>query len=287
MELMNYNNLNAQEIANRIIASEEEYLNIDYEALSFEDKCHYVLGYSAILHPGLDDTSARRKEMVEGLRPELLRRAEKEDGLALYVLGFFKFDCAPSDAGEGKTYLERSFKAGYIPAVITLVSKFYRKKEDRLKAVDEYLFPALNRLTEEKKTDTSTYFSVVSLLSDLMPDATAGFVFYSMRREYAAKKVCEGSYRDLMYLCLHHFKRPCALKVDVSEDELTFWQTVEYLVHLAFYNKGCTRMSGCLVTNQLKERGCVRDEELLRRLQEDYAIRCEALKQQLNKETKQ
>ena len=35
MELMNYNNLNAQEIANRIIASEEEYLNIDYEALSF------------------------------------------------------------------------------------------------------------------------------------------------------------------------------------------------------------------------------------------------------------
>jgi len=44
----NYNGMNAQDIANNIIAKEEAYLTIDYDALSLEEKCDYAIHHTGI-----------------------------------------------------------------------------------------------------------------------------------------------------------------------------------------------------------------------------------------------
>ena len=92
MENRNFKQMNAEEVASGIIAAEVAYLHTDYESLSFEERCGYALEYSPILHPILAPAADRRAAMLEELRPELLLRAEKEDGFALYVLGSFGAD---------------------------------------------------------------------------------------------------------------------------------------------------------------------------------------------------
>ena len=84
----NYNGMNAYDIANKVIAKEEAYNNAKLELMPFEVKCHYALQQTPIIHPFVSPRNNCRRELLNSLRPELLRRAENEDAFALYVLGW-------------------------------------------------------------------------------------------------------------------------------------------------------------------------------------------------------
>ena len=51
MKNYTYNGLNAQEIANKITSNEEAFIKMEFDLLSFEDKCDYVAHYNAFYHP--------------------------------------------------------------------------------------------------------------------------------------------------------------------------------------------------------------------------------------------
>ena len=69
----NYNKMNAQEIAERIINCEEAYLKTDLSSLSFEEKCRFALHHTVAFHPlcRLLDIS----ELCASIYPELLKAA--------------------------------------------------------------------------------------------------------------------------------------------------------------------------------------------------------------------
>ena len=273
MKVMNYKNFDAQEIANRIIAREEAYLNTDYEALSFEEKCNYALDYTSIVHPGLAPDPARRKALLKALRPELLRRANKEDGFALYVLGSVNADCSAPATFEEYRFLERSVKAGYTPAVVELVSRFLRDKSERKNALHTYLIPALNKITAEKSQDMGLRRSIRSLVSEFETNGDSRVVFYAMARDSARKMVSEGSYAGLAMLCHVSCKKGAILEPCVPEAELAFWQTVDFLVHDYFYARGSHHHATTLGAKLVNERGCDLDVEKIAQVHTELFLR--------------
>ena len=273
MKVMNYKNLNAQEIANRIIAREEAYLNTDYEALSFEEKCKYALEYTSIVHPGLTPDPAHRAALLKELRPELLRRANKEDGFALYVLGSVNADCSAPATFEEYRFLERSVKAGYTPAVVDLVSRFLRDKSERKNAFHTYLIPALNKTKAEKSQDLGLCCSIQSLVAEFETNGDSRVVFYAMARDSAQKMVSEGSYAGLAMLCHVSCKKGAILDPCVPESELAFWQTVDFLVHDYFYARGSRRLATSLGAKLVNERGCDLDVEKIAQVHSELFLR--------------
>lgn len=104
----NYNKMNAQEIAERIINCEEAYLKTDLSSLSFEEKCRFALHHTVAFHPlcRLLDIS----ELCASIYPELLKRAEENDGFALYCLAALFTPDVPRKQTRLE-YLERAVKA--------------------------------------------------------------------------------------------------------------------------------------------------------------------------------
>ena len=115
------NEKSAYEVAQNRIQREEAFINTDYEKLSFEEKCRYALDYS------VSPDSKRRETLLKALRPELLRRAQKEDPFALYVLGSEKYGVPASDVE--RRFLERSMRSGYVPAAVDLLNRVYYGKK--------------------------------------------------------------------------------------------------------------------------------------------------------------
>ena len=261
MENRNFKQMNAEEVASRIIAAEVAYLHTDYESLSFEERCGYALEYSPILHPILAPAADRRAAMLEELRPELLLRAEKEDGFALYVLGSFGADLSVPASDDERRLLERAVDAGFYKASIDLVARFLRGKGTRKQALHGHLIPALNRLVEEGKSDTAAMHAVTHLLSELESNGESRLVFSLMARELAEKMVLGGSYVGLTKLCLPCSVKGTCLKSNVSAEELTFWQTVDFLVHSRLFDAGALHLGDALRWKLINARGCEREEE--------------------------
>lgn len=271
----NYKNFNANEIANRIIAREQAYLNTNYDALSFEDKCRYALDYTPIAHPIIAPNASHRKSLLEALRPELLARADREDGFALYVLGSVNADLSSPATDTERRFLERAVKAGYAPAAVALVDRFFGDFKDKKlcrQALHDYLIPTLNRLTEEKSQDVATVYEVESLLSRYETNASARMVFYGMSRELATKLVCDGSWVGLAKLCNARVVSDGLLDVTPSEEEIAFWMTVDYLVHANLYELGARHLADSLGCKLINERGCERDVEKIKEIYLDLLL---------------
>lgn len=270
-----FNGLNAQDIANKIIAAEVAYRDTDYESLSFEEKCRYALDYTPIVHPILAPNPSHRKSLLEELRPELLRRAQNEDGFALYVLGSVNADCSAPATDAERRFLERAVKAGYAPAAIALVDRFFGDLKDKKlckQALHDYLIPALNRLTEEKSQDEEAIYAVKSLLSRYETNTSARLAFYGISRELAAKLVCEGSYVGLAKLCNARVVSDGLLDITPSEEEIAFWVTVDYLVHANLYELGARHLADSLGCKLINERGCERDVEKIKEIYVDLLL---------------
>ena len=122
-----YNGMNAQDIANNIIAKEEAYLTIDYDALSLEEKCDYAIHHTGIYHP-LFRQGKDIKVLMETLIPELHSRAERGDWNALYYLSVFHPDVTHC-SNEHRAMVERAMEEGSYEAQIYYASWFCRDDE--------------------------------------------------------------------------------------------------------------------------------------------------------------
>lgn len=260
-----YKNHEPREIADRIIACEEAYINTDYNALSFEDKCRYALEYTPILHPIVAPKSGMRQRMLEELRPELLRRAEREDPFALFVLGMRYADCSAPATDEERDYLERAVRAGYDGAKVALADRF----ADGSDALHTQLIPEMNRLVSSGKASALELYEITSMLARRETNADVRATFYGLSREYAAASVAEGCYVALPMLC--HWRTPAEHVIDELDvkEELTFWQTVDDTVYLELYRKGATHLAAALERKLMSGRGCTQDEALLERVRAD------------------
>jgi hypothetical protein len=163
--MTDYNNKkSAYRVAQQRIQREEAFINTDYEKLSFEEKCRYALEISPLLHCSVSPDSKRREKLLKALRPELLRRAETEDPFALYVLGSENYGIPANDVE--RRFLERSMKAGYVPAAMDLLNRVYygkRRETPEAKKIEEWL----SEYMEEESEEVSPALSVEEILDKL------------------------------------------------------------------------------------------------------------------------
>ena len=273
MKTMIYKSFNAQDVANRIIAREEEYLNTDYSSLCFEDKCHYALEYTPIVHVGIAPDPKHRAALLNDLRPELLRRAQAEDGFALYVLGSVNADCSAPATDTELCFLKRSLKAGYLPAAIDLVSRFYNRHDPkaRKEALQEYLIPTINKLDPQSEQDLSLTCGIMMLLSEYESIGDARKFFYRRALDYTERRVLNGSYPGLAKLCVTG--SACKGGIELVDSPVTsFWQTVDFLVLSHFYRRGARHLADMLGMKLLNERGCDNDVEAFKEIYIDLML---------------
>lgn len=270
-----FNGMKAHDVANKIVAAEVAYRDTDYESLSFEEKCRYALDCTPIVHPILAPNPSHRKALLDALRPELLARADREDGFALYVLGSVNADLSSPATDTERSFLERAVKAGYAPAAVALVDRFFgdlKNKKLCRQALHDYLIPTINSLTEEKSQDVATVYALKSLLSRYETNASARMVFYGMSRELATKLVCDGSWVGLAKLCNARSVSDGLLDVTPSEEELSFWVSVDYLVHADLYELGARHLGDSLGCKLINERGCERDVKKIKEIYLDLLL---------------
>ena len=94
-----------------------------------------------------------------------------------------------------------------------------------------------------------------------------------MARDSAKKMVSEGSYCGLAMLCHVCCKKGAILEPCVPEDELAFWQTVDFLVHDYFYARGSHHHATTLGAKLVNERGCDLDVEKITQVHTELFLR--------------
>lgn len=251
-----YNKKKVQDVVNRIIAKEEAYENACYDLMSFEDKCHYALEMTPIIHPCISPDRAKRRSLLDALRPELLVRAEREDAFALYVLGCEGADLsAPATDGE-RQFLERSMRVGCIPAALALIDRFYCGKKRSSPEAESVLSWLSEHITEEAPDEER--YGYYSLIGD------AG-----RENELATKLAMNGDYCAAVRLA----NTPCNI-YDSNGESRVFWETVEYLVIKHFYDKGARHLGDTLGMKLINERGCERNLDKIKKIYIDLMLSC-------------
>ena len=237
----NYNGMNAHDIADKVIAKENAYNNACLELMPFEVKCYYALEQTPIIHPFVSPDRNRRRKLLKELRPELLRRADHEDAFALYVLGQTNADLSAPATDEERRFLERSMNAGYAPAAIALLDRFYHGK----KRSDPEAKRILLWLGECIGDDTPLCFryNYYTLVGDK-----------KKQEELATQLAVKGD-----YIAATHLANSIGEILDFNSDERVFWETVEFLILEHFYNQGARHLGDTLGMKLINARGCERD----------------------------
>ena len=251
----NYNGMNAQDIASKVIAKEEAYNNADPTLMPFEDKCYYALALTPIIHPAVSPDRNRRRALLEELRPELLRRAEGEDPFALYVLGNTYADLSARSTDTQRNFLERSMNAGYIPAALSLFNLFYYFGKKRTSPEAEAIISWLSERIDEN-TYAGERYSYYSLINDKEKE-----------KELALHFALNGDYGSVVRLA-----NSLGNILDSNSDERVFWQTVDFLVIQHFYNQGAKHLGDSLGMKLINKRGCERDLERVKTIYVDLMM---------------
>ena len=271
MKNYTYNGMSAQEIADKIIANEEEYLKIDFESLSFEDKCNYAAHHYGIYHPlfrqGMDTN-----ELQRSLIPELRRRADEGDPKAMYYLAVFHLDTAHR-SDEHRAMVERAMTAGSLEAQIYFASWFCR--EDAVRAY-ELVSDVLKCCSCDAKTDNKDelLYSCYSMLANIGQTLEERAHFKALLDEMDLKAVLSGEYTTLTHLCVKN-KAPKdpVTKQYIFDEETVFWKTVEFLVESYFYEKWNRHSSDNLGIWLIRGIGCDADFEAAKRFYLDVYFR--------------
>ena len=225
-----YGGSNAICVAKKVIDLEKRYFSTDYESLSFEEKCRYAVEYTVLEHPFLAPDPKKRAEMLDGLRPELLRRAEKDDPFALYALGCRYADLSALSTEEEYRCLERSMEAGYLPAAFALLNFFYnRERQDEIRAY-------VARRAADRISDKERYRCYLLTNDERLTDAATGL---ALRGDISA---------------VNHLASLAG-----NEECKSFWQTVRFLVYCYFYDKGAEHLGHALGMMLVEEQGCELD----------------------------
>lgn len=260
----NYNGMNAQDIASKVIAKEEAYNNADVTLMPFEDKCYYALALTPLIHPAVSPDRNCRRDLLEELRPELLRRAEREDPFALYVLGNMNADLSARPTDDERRFLERSMDAGYIPAALSLFNLFYYLGKNRSTPEAERILSWLSERINEN-TYAGERYSYYSLINDKEKE-----------RELALHFALDGDYGSVVRLA-----NSLGNILDFNSDERVFWETVHFLILEYFYDLGATHLGDSLGMKLINERGCNRDLEKIKDIYVDLMMNYEYDRRQL------
>ena len=271
MKNYTYNGMNAHDIANKIIAKEEAYLKIDFESLSFEDKCNYATHHYGIYHPlfrqGMDTN-----ELQHSLVPELLERVAEGDPKAMYYLAIFHPDTTHR-SDEHRAMVERSMAAGSFEAQVYFASWFCR--DDSAKAYSIIKEALKKRSGEGMSNDKDEHlYSCYSILADIGQTSEERAYFKALVDELALKRVLRGEYTTLTHLCVKN-KAPkdSITKQYIFDEETVFWKTVNFLVESYFYEKWNRHSSDNLGIWLIRGIGCDADFEAAKRFYLDVYFR--------------
>jgi len=231
----NYNGLNAHDIANKIIEKEERYLSIDFDTLSFEDKCRYAAHHNGIYHP-LFRNGRGIEELKTEIMPEIIRRSEAGDSNAMFYLCMFHPDVAHRSE-EHKSMVERAMKMGSYEARIYYASWFCRNDNNKAyELLDEVL--TLYSLGDVTAADEKNLYDCYCMLAHVGQRSYEREEYKRLVDELALKFVLDGEYHSLSHLCVkNHCPKDPVTKHYVFDDETIFWKTVSFLVESHFYDK--------------------------------------------------
>lgn len=271
MKNYTYNGMNAHEIADKITANEEAYLKIDFESLSFEDKCSYAAHHYGIYHP-LFRQGRDTENLQHSLVPELCKRAGAGDSKAMYYLAVFHPDTTHR-SDEHRTMVERAMAAGSLEAHIYFASWFCR--DDSTKAYS-IIKEALKQCSGDDMPDNKEeyLYSCYSILADIGQTSEERAYFKALVDELALKRVLRGEYTTLTHLCAKNKapKDPIT-KQYVFDEETVFWKTVNFLVESYFYEKWNRHSSDNLGIWLIRGIGCDADFEAAKRFYIDVYFR--------------
>jgi hypothetical protein len=253
----NYNGMNAQDIANRIISNEEAYENADYNLMPFDVKCYYALAHTPIIHLSVSPDRTKRTELLNSLHPELLRLAQEEDAFALYVLGSTNADLSAPATDDERRFLERSMNAGHVPAALSLLDRFYYGKKREAPEAKRIISWLAEHINED--TPAEERYSYYSLIGDKKREM-----------ELALRFAIDGDYSSVIRLTNH-----LGNSLDLNSESRAFWETVEFLVLKHFYDKGATHLGDRLGMKLINERGCERDIEKIKEIYVDLLLNYE------------
>ena len=221
----NYNGMNAQDVARKIIERENSYLSMDVSNLSFEDKCRIVRCNNGTYHPLFRnrDFSAT----VAQITPELVRRAEANDANALYYMAaIFGYDLPRSDSRLA--YLERAMEAGSLEALVQYASRFKSiESSDAFKLLEKALdlYAAGQPFAEGEKTLFRCYLLLIYHAKT--PEERERY--RGLADTLAKKMVLEGDFYPLLHVCTSDA---------IVSEEKAFWKNVRNIVGVYFYDRG-------------------------------------------------
>ena len=267
----NYNGLNAHDIANKIIEKEERYLSIDFDTLSFEDKCRYAAHHNGIYHP-LFRNGRSIEELKTEIMPEIIRRSEAGDSNAMFYLCIFHPDVAHRSE-EHKAMVERAMKMGSYEAKIYYAGWFCREDNEKAyELLDEVL--TLYSLGDVTAADEKNLYDCYCMLAHVGQRSDEREEYKRLVDELALKFVLDGEYHSLTHLCVkNHCPKDPVTKQYVFDDETVFWKTVSFLVESYFYDKWSRYSSDNLGIWLIRGIGCDPDFERAKQFYLDVYFR--------------
>ena len=223
MKNYNYNGMNAQEIANKIIATEEKYITIDFDVLSFEEKCDYVVHRNGIYHP-LYKKGRSADELTVLLLPELRCRASYGDEKAAYFLAVLDPDIAHR-SDEQRSMIERAMECGSVDAQAYFASWFCRDEEMKANILEELLYRHFGG--EIAEGDEKVLYDSYCMLQHCAQSEKVRLHYKALADDLALKFVLRGEYHSLIHLCTkNRLPRDPKRKNFIFDDETIFWKTV-------------------------------------------------------------
>ena len=258
MKNYNYNGMNAQDIANKIIAIEEAYLTIDFDALSFEEKCNYVAHHNGIYHP-LYKKGRSADELAVLLLPELRYRGNYGDEKALYFLAVLDSDIAHRSDGQ-RSMIERAMECGSVNAQAYFASWFCRDEEMKANILEELLYRHFGGEVAEE--DEKVLYDCYCMLANCAQTEEVHEHYKALADDLALKFVLKGEYHSLIHLCTkNRLLRDPKTKNFIFDAETIFWKTVNFIVESYFYAKWHINSSDNLGIGLIRGIGCDPDFE--------------------------
>ncbi len=250
-----FNKINANDIANKIIENEESYLKIDLDSLSFEDKCYFVLHNNKFNHIRIR-TEEEELKVLNSLLPELNRRADAGDPLAMYYLSaFYPATAETYDSDEHRALIKRAIDAGSLEAKIYFIDCRFAGDSDEVQKLIADMPERLATGTYPEKV----VFNGYQILSERAPSKEERNRYAKILYEMAVSLAESGQYFVLTHLRIRNVRAKNESDKLAPDDERDFWSTVDFLAEWYFFETYGYAASDLLGIKLIRGIGCEPD----------------------------